>query len=52
MDRNDVISLLKMALRGVSLRATYRGTLKEDYLSKYGNDLQVGCLWSLTNESH
>ena len=43
-------SVLKMALSGVPLRATYRDTLKEDYLSKYGSNLQLGCLGSLTNE--
>ena len=48
--RRNLTSVLKMALRGVPLRATYRGTLKEDYLSKYGSNLQLGCLGSLTNE--
>ena len=48
--RSSLTSVLKMALRGVPLRATYRGTLKEDYLSEYGSNLQVESLGSLTNE--
>ena len=48
--QNILTFVLKIALRGVPLRATYRGTLKEDYLSKYGSNLQLGCLGSLTNE--